>query len=333
MSERMRLSIAMAVYNGERFIREQLESYLAQTRLPDELVVSDNASTDRTREIVLEFAKRAPFEVKLNVNETNLGTCRNFERAFMNCTGDIIFWSDCDDVWHPRKVEAVEEVFLEHPKVGVVCHDAEMIDERGRPIGLTLWRASNFRLRKLTIYPPGKATFTQLCRWSPPLFGMSMAMRRSAIAHFLPSPLNPNRKARADLDGWLGLLSAASWERAALPLKLAYYRRHPQQFSSQAAFTLSEKVRKRKELVIEDDEVRLFSEVAKRLEATDPAIAAVAQTMSGFLQFRQSLCSLPKLRRVIPVLSQLLSGNYHNFTPRPYLSALKDLAFVSYLIR
>ena len=60
MSATSRISIAMAVYNGERFLREQLDSFIRQTRLPDELVVSDNASTDRTVEIVREFVVAAP---------------------------------------------------------------------------------------------------------------------------------------------------------------------------------------------------------------------------------------------------------------------------------
>lgn len=63
----------MAVYNGERFIREQLDSFVRQTRLPDELVVSDNASTDRTVEIVREFAARAPFPVRLFINDSKEG--------------------------------------------------------------------------------------------------------------------------------------------------------------------------------------------------------------------------------------------------------------------
>lgn len=87
----------MAVYNGERFIREQLDSFLRQTRRPHELVVSDNASSDRTVEIVREFAGRSPFPVRLFINERNIGVTKNFERAIREPSGDIIFLSDCDD--------------------------------------------------------------------------------------------------------------------------------------------------------------------------------------------------------------------------------------------
>ena len=76
----------MAVYNGERFIGEQFESFVRQTRLPDELVVSDNASTDRTVEIVRDFAARAPFPVWLFINDSNIGVTKNFERVLTEYT-------------------------------------------------------------------------------------------------------------------------------------------------------------------------------------------------------------------------------------------------------
>jgi len=109
-----KISIAMAVYNGDRFIGEQLESFVRQTRLPDELVVSDNASTDRTVEIVRDFARRAPFKVRLVINDRNLGAAKNFERAITECTGDVIFLSDCDDVWYLNKVSVMGQASPNH---------------------------------------------------------------------------------------------------------------------------------------------------------------------------------------------------------------------------
>src|ERR1700751_1590888 len=96
----MRVSIALAVYNGERFIAEQLESLANQTRLPDELIVSDDASTDQTVELIREFAARASFPVRLLLNDENVGCTRNFDRALRECNGDIIFLCDHDDVWY-----------------------------------------------------------------------------------------------------------------------------------------------------------------------------------------------------------------------------------------
>jgi len=85
----MNISIALCTFNGERFLQEQLDSYCDHELLPDELVVCDDCSSDSTRSILSTFAKDAPFEVRLEFNETNLGMGRNFERAISLCTGDI----------------------------------------------------------------------------------------------------------------------------------------------------------------------------------------------------------------------------------------------------
>ncbi len=95
---RLRISIAMCTYNGARFLPEQLASFAAQERLPDELVVCDDGSTDATMEILQDFAATALFEVRVERNPQNLGFVRNFEKTLSLCTGDIVFLSDQDDV-------------------------------------------------------------------------------------------------------------------------------------------------------------------------------------------------------------------------------------------
>ncbi len=119
----------MATYNGAAFIEAQLESLLHQTRLPDELVVCDDRSNDATVEIVERFAAAAPFAVAVEVNPSNLGPIRNFERAIGRCTGDIIFLSDQDDYWLPDKIEDVLRVFASDPKAMVVLNDQQLADQ------------------------------------------------------------------------------------------------------------------------------------------------------------------------------------------------------------
>ena len=85
MNARPSLSIALATYNGERYIGEQLDSILHQTRLPDELVISDDASVDATQAIVLDFARQAPFPVRFQANSARHGSTRNFEIAIRAC--------------------------------------------------------------------------------------------------------------------------------------------------------------------------------------------------------------------------------------------------------
>src|SRR5713101_1538304 len=101
---KMYLSVAMCTYYGARFLQEQLESIAAQTRLPDELVVCDDRSADGSVEIVRNFAKSAPFPVQLEINETNLGAIKNFEKAIGLCEGETIALADQDDIWKPQKL-------------------------------------------------------------------------------------------------------------------------------------------------------------------------------------------------------------------------------------
>ena len=79
----MKVSIALASYNGEAYILDQLKSFTTQSKLPDEIIVSDDCSTDNTVELIKKFATNAPFKIKIYVNESNIGYSRNFNNALL----------------------------------------------------------------------------------------------------------------------------------------------------------------------------------------------------------------------------------------------------------
>lgn len=136
----MKVSIAMAVYNGEKYIKEQVDSILVQLNLEDELIVSVDKCTDRTVEI-LESIKAEDSRLKIFNNPYRPGVVKNFQNAVEHCCGDIIFYSDQDDLWMPEKVQMVKEVFKD-PKVAVVTHDASLTDSE-----LNVTAPSTFKLR------------------------------------------------------------------------------------------------------------------------------------------------------------------------------------------
>ena len=129
-TRRPRVSVAMATYNGERFLPEQLDSLAQQTLLPAELVVSDDGSTDRTVAIVREFAARAPFDVKLLEGGDRLNYRLNFRRAAERCSGDLIAFCDQDDVWDAHKLEKTTHVFSD-PRVLLAYHNAVVSNAAG----------------------------------------------------------------------------------------------------------------------------------------------------------------------------------------------------------
>lgn len=100
-----RISIALCTYNGEKYLRDQLDSFKEQSLLPYELIACDDCSSDSTFEILEEFSLTAPFPVRLIRNEQNLGLIINFSNAASLCSGDYIAFSDQDDIWLPDKLD------------------------------------------------------------------------------------------------------------------------------------------------------------------------------------------------------------------------------------
>ena len=133
----MKNSIAMATYNGAEYLQAQLQSFIDQTRQPDELIITDDCSTDETEAIVRDFAQTAPFKVLFSRNEQNLGYCGNFNAALMKTTGDLVFLSDQDDVWFPEKIEHMVSVAERNPDALVLMNDAALTDGELNEVGLT----------------------------------------------------------------------------------------------------------------------------------------------------------------------------------------------------
>ncbi len=136
-ASQLRISVAMATYNGEKYIEEQLLSICRQTRKPDEIVISDDGSRDATLEVVArvaasEDAKGIDFVVI--TDNPRHGYCGNFEWAIQNTTGDLIFLSDQDDIWFPEKISSIVAVFNQYPDACLVCHNATLIGKQGEPI-------------------------------------------------------------------------------------------------------------------------------------------------------------------------------------------------------
>lgn len=127
----MILSVALCTYNGEQYIREQLESILNQTMPVDEIVVCDDGSTDKTLQIIEEYREKTAADIRIYCNENNLGVVANFQKAINLCCGDIIFLSDQDDVWHPDKIERIVDYFEHNKEILVVFTDGMLIDNDG----------------------------------------------------------------------------------------------------------------------------------------------------------------------------------------------------------
>lgn len=129
----MRISIVLTTYNGEKYIEEQLESIILQTRRPDEIIVMDDCSTDNTVNIVKTILDKKDIGIssKIIINETNQGWRKNFINGFHQASGDIIFCADQDDIWYDKKLELMVKTMDENPLINVLACNLTPLYEEG----------------------------------------------------------------------------------------------------------------------------------------------------------------------------------------------------------
>lgn len=131
----MRLSVAMCTYNGAQYVEKQLLSILQQDLKVNEIVVCDDGSIDETLMVVHRIANSHPEVVwKIHKNPSNLGVIGNFEKAIRLCSGDIIFLSDQDDVWHRDKTKVICDYFEANPSKDVLFSDAIIVGGKGESL-------------------------------------------------------------------------------------------------------------------------------------------------------------------------------------------------------
>lgn len=215
---RVKISVAMCTYNGAEFLPAQLKSILAQTRPPDEIIVCDDASTDDTPAILHPFADVTP-----KLNQTKLGSVKNFEQAISLCTGDVIALSDQDDVWREDKLELIEQAFLKHPNKGLVFSNAEIVDDKLNPTNRSMWNEVGFDSHKQKLVRHGRALEVLINGWT--VTGATMAFRSEYKNLSLPVPTN----IQMIHDGWIALTVAAVADVVAIDQPLIKYRQHERQ--------------------------------------------------------------------------------------------------------
>jgi Glycosyl transferase family 2 len=320
LSSQNRISVALCTYNGERFLPEQLASIEKQTRLPDELVVCDDRSIDRTVEIVREFAASVLFPVKIVQNTATLGSTRNFEHAIRLCEGDLIALSDQDDIWYPNRLERSEQEFLAHPQAGLVFSDADVIDEQGRLKGETLWQRLGFAGERKQALLAGRLVVLAKHRF---VTGATVMFRADLRDRLLPVGAGWIH------DEWISLITAAVADLRPIDQPLIRYRIHG---SQQVGFQNKLEQRTQGKTPAERHWGRVAESVKELQQMCDLLSAmALAQDRGALPAYRQHLeflsfrSSLPvrRLMRLAPILTHHSQYQLH---ASGLPSMLKDLS-------
>jgi glycosyltransferase involved in cell wall biosynthesis len=319
-SPQNRISVALCTYNGERFLAEQLASMAQQTRPPDELVVCDDRSTDRTVSMLRDFAATASYPVRIFENEHNLGFAANFERAIRLCEGNLIALSDQDDIWYPIRLERSEQEFINHPEAGLVFSNADIINDRNAPSGPTLWKRLGFRGKRKRDLLAGQYIVLAKHRF---VTGATVMFRAVLRDRFLPIPEGWIH------DEWMALVAAAFSDLRPIDQPLIRYRLHG---SQQVGLRNKLKHRAQGNSHGQRHWSRL-AESARELQHLCDALSSVAadlrrpvlpayQEHLRFLTFRANLPA-PRSSRVNPILQQYSQYGVH---ASGLASVLKDLA-------
>lgn len=212
------ISVCIATYNGEKYIKEQLLSILHQLNKNDEVIISDDYSTDKTLEVIKSLNDN---RIKIFFNNKEKGYTRNFENALEKASGDIIFLSDQDDVWMNTKVEKMLK-YLDNYEM-VVCN-AELVDGNLNSLNQTIFEFRNVKSGFLNNFIEIK------------YLGCSLAFNKCILEKALPFP---KKQKLLPHDSWITLVSELIFKVYLIQEPLMYYRRHSNNISNAGAKSLN----------------------------------------------------------------------------------------------
>jgi glycosyltransferase involved in cell wall biosynthesis len=326
-----KVSVAMCTFNGAAFVEAQLESILAQSRSPDEIIVCDDRSTDGTVDLAAKIAQKYPAKIRIIRNERRLGYRRNFESAVSLATGDVIFLSDQDDFWFPDKVASMLRVFAEDPEVVVAYSDAVLTDGELRPTGTMFNRRKDIDLRKT----PALRQLSRGVAFNGPMMAFHSRLRPFVIP-FSPLSLQWGH------DHWIGFIAYAVGKIGVINRPLVYYRRHGTNSGGDAEldggllyqwrvvkkkYTGSEEYGERRR-GWEDMVTRLHEIRNSGLPLSNPAkldeLLQVSELCLQFAKARQMHKTRGRFARTPSALRLLFAGDYHRYA-RGFKTFVQDL--------
>ena len=325
------VSIALATYNGQAFLPQQVESLLAQTSLPSEIVVRDDGSTDGTVDWLKKLSQNSRQGVSIRVlaSDENLGTAPNFERIIRATSGDVVFLCDQDDVWDLNKIERVVAGLKRFPEAMFAFSNAEIVDQQLSPLDYDLWSGVGFQTDSDV---QSVHLLDELARHNV-VTGATMAFRREAFEQVPKTPANWLH------DEWLAWNFSLRGPAVAFRQPLIRYRQHSSQQVGIGAPTvktqLSQWNKKRGEAF--DESLRIQIE---KIRDARSSLEQAAEGSSEQMQRRRSAAAILDERehhlltrntvrqstfRSMPRwIQECLSGRYRKFGNGP-ASAFRDL--------
>lgn len=215
-------SILIATWNGEKFIHDQLTSIISQTRKPDEIIISDDGSTDKTVEIAYNMLIQSEIPFKIIANKNQHGSSTNFCNGLSHCKEDLVFFCDQDDQWHQNKIDILASIMESNDSLAYCFTDAELVNPDLSRIGVNLWESLRLK-RDIEKFNHSTDQMSILFR-QPLVTGATSVFRRHALIACQPFPSEWIH------DRWCSTLLATRCHRGvAVDTPTILYRQHQQQ--------------------------------------------------------------------------------------------------------
>lgn len=314
------VSVVLCTYNGEEFLAQQLESILAQTVVPDEIIISDDGSTDSTLAIARDFSARHPaLTWSIAARKAPLGVTENFASALVTARGDLIALSDQDDLWEPHRISAAMSAFRDE-SILLVHSDATLVDSEGARLG-SLMSTLNLTSGEREALNSGRALDALMRRNL--VTGATVMMRRTLLESALPIPQSWVH------DEWLALIAASRRGLVFVDQPLIRYRQHGSNEIGAKRTDFDEASTR-----LREPRSQFFARKLVRNQGIDRLVASAPSWLSEEskellhrkVDFDQWRSAVPesRLRRVVPVLTAWARGQYGRFA-RGYLDVIRDL--------
>lgn len=310
-----RLSVAMCTYNGSRYVGAQIDSILQQTVPVDELIVSDDGSSDGTIDIIRGKFQGRESPKLIVLQGERLGITRNFERALAACNGDVLFLCDQDDLWLPNKVEVVVRFFAHYPEVMLTFSDARLVNEVAHDLGTSQFemvRLSKRLIRSLT----GSSPLPALLRRNV-VTGATVAFRRDLLTFARPFVSGWLH------DEWLAICAAAKGRLGIIEEPLVHYRQHANNQCGMRPSGIKQKISIALETRQSSHRTIRLEHLLERLKSSDPKLQVHIHRALVFERARiHSNCGV--LHRVFRVFRPSVWVGYFRYADG-FRSIAKDL--------
>ncbi len=323
------ISVILATYNGEKYIKEQLESIIKQSINPDEIVIVDDCSKDLTKNIIKQISVETKIPIYFHENEKNQGSNKTFERALQLSKGEIIFFADQDDYWLPNKIEVFINAFNQNKKAMLVFSNGLLVNESLESLETTNWEKYKIDNNVLNRLKKEKAFITLSDKNY--ITGASMAIKRAVMGIALPFP------EALWHDHWLAIVSSLTGNIVSISDNLFYYRQHNEQqvgikskvkrnrFSSKY---LKEFFKQERRIIRVIEKVSWYELLKSNLSKKNLETMKYRALLDSFGKFQTKRLAAYKVnrpRRFTLLAKMLLNKQYLTWCRRPYEDFFYDI--------